>query len=210
METTQMIQKATAMDNWWLTASSRHCTCSCIISHEGFLVKHQITQVSQPPYNPDLEPYDFWLFPKLKSPLKMKSFQTVDETWWRYDGAADDNWENCVRSQGAYFEGNWDTIVLCTTFLVHCIQKLVSKNFPAFLVTCVFFKKCLFRITCWILSGQTLYFKVEMLHHMVILFFLIFRKPHTVFHGGGTIVRSHQQGTFSPHPHQHVLFLFVV
>ena len=27
----------------------------------------------------DLAPCDFWLFPKLKSPLKGKRFQTVDE-----------------------------------------------------------------------------------------------------------------------------------
>ena len=51
------------------------------ISHlvQSFLAKHQITQVTQPPYSPDLVPCDFWLFPKLKSPLKGKRFQTVDE-----------------------------------------------------------------------------------------------------------------------------------
>ena len=36
METIQMIQKATAMDNWWLAASSQQCTCSCITSHAEF------------------------------------------------------------------------------------------------------------------------------------------------------------------------------
>ena len=30
------------------------------------------------PYSPDLVPCNFWLFPKLKSPLKGKRFQTVD------------------------------------------------------------------------------------------------------------------------------------
>ena len=39
----------------------------------------QITQVTQPPYSPDLAPCDFWLFPKLKSPFKGKIFQTIDE-----------------------------------------------------------------------------------------------------------------------------------
>ena len=39
----------------------------------------QITQVTQPPYSPDLVPCDVWLFPKLKSPLKGKRFQIVDE-----------------------------------------------------------------------------------------------------------------------------------
>ena len=45
---------------------------------QRFLVKHQITQVAQPPYSPDLVPCDFWLFPKLKSPLKGKRFQIVE------------------------------------------------------------------------------------------------------------------------------------
>ena len=31
------------------------------------------------PYNPDLVPCDFWLFPKLKSPLKGKRLQIVNE-----------------------------------------------------------------------------------------------------------------------------------
>ena len=41
--------------------------------------KHQITQVTQPLYRLDLMPCDFWLFPKLKSPLKGKRFQTISE-----------------------------------------------------------------------------------------------------------------------------------
>ena len=41
---------------------------------QSFLVKHQITQVTQPHYSPDLTPWDFCLFPKLKSPLKGKRF----------------------------------------------------------------------------------------------------------------------------------------
>ena len=42
-----------------------------------FLAKHCITQVCQPPYSPYLAPCNFWLFPKLKSPLK-----------WRFVNAA--------------------------------------------------------------------------------------------------------------------------
>ena len=75
-----------------------------------FLAKHQITQVTWPPYSPDLVPCDFWLFPKLKSPLKGKRFQTISEIQENGD------WE-----KGAYFEGDWGVIVLCTTFLVFCI-----------------------------------------------------------------------------------------
>ena len=44
-----------------------------------FLAKYQITQVTQPLYSPDLVLRDFWLFLKLKSPLKGKRFHTIDE-----------------------------------------------------------------------------------------------------------------------------------
>ena len=46
---------------------------------KSFLVKHQITQVTQPLYSPHLVPWDFWLFPKLKSSLKGKRFQIINE-----------------------------------------------------------------------------------------------------------------------------------
>ena len=46
---------------------------------QSFLVKHKITQVTQPPYSPDLVSCDSWLFQKLTSPLKGKRFQTIDE-----------------------------------------------------------------------------------------------------------------------------------
>ena len=49
-----------------------HISCS-------FFAKHQIPQVTQPLYSPDLVLCNFWLFPKLKSPLKMKKFQAVNE-----------------------------------------------------------------------------------------------------------------------------------
>ena len=79
-ETIWMIQKAPAMGNWWLAASTQQSTHSHITSFAEILVKHQITQVTQPYYSPDFAPWDFWIFPKLKSPLKGKRFQTIDET----------------------------------------------------------------------------------------------------------------------------------
>ena len=68
-----------------------------------------------------LEPKFGTLRLKLKSPLKGKRFQTDSR---KYDGAADGNWENCVRSQGAYFEGDRGIIVLCTMFLVSLSSSL--------------------------------------------------------------------------------------
>ena len=80
METIQMIQKAAAMGNWWLAAvSTRQHACLYIISPAEVFGENEITQVTQLPYSPDLVPCCFWLFPKLKSPLKGKRFPTVDE-----------------------------------------------------------------------------------------------------------------------------------
>jgi len=57
------------------SASSRQCACPFYSSRAGFfLAKHNTTQVCQHPYNTDLAPCDFWLFPKLKSPFKRRRF----------------------------------------------------------------------------------------------------------------------------------------
>ena len=105
VETIGMIQKPAAMGNWWLATSSWQHACSCITSHAELFGETSSQLGASAPYGSDLVPYDFWLFSKLKSPLKGKRFQTVDEIqqntrgcWWRL--------ENCVRSQGAYFEGD--------------------------------------------------------------------------------------------------------
>ena len=126
VETIQMTQKAAAMGSWLLAASSQH-TCSCITSHAEFLVKHQITEETQPPYSPDLAPCDFRLIPKLKSLLKGRDIRQLLR-FRKIQRSSDGDGENCVRSQGAYFEGDWGIIVLCMVFLVSCI----------------FFNKCLY------------------------------------------------------------------
>ena len=94
-----------------------HISCS-------LLVKHQITQVTQPPYSLDMVPCDFWLFPKLKSRLKGKRFQIINEIQW------DGNWENCVRPPCTYFERDWSIIILCTMFIVSS-----SRNVSIFHIT---------------------------------------------------------------------------
>jgi len=87
--------------------------------HE-FLTKHETTVVSQPPYSPDLAPADFILFSKLKSSLKGRQFQKVEEleenSIWNLRAIpqnafqdAFQNWkkrEQCIKSGGGYFEGD--------------------------------------------------------------------------------------------------------
>ena len=78
-ETIQMIQRLQlwASGDWQLHHNNVPAHASCLM--QRFLVKRQITQVTQPPYSPDLVLCDFWLFPKLKSSLKGKRFQIINE-----------------------------------------------------------------------------------------------------------------------------------
>ena len=123
-----MIQKAAPMatGDWQLHHNSTPGHASHLM--QSFLVKHQITQVTQLPYSLDLVPCDFWLFPKLIITFEREK---ISDCWWdswKYNGAADGDWENSVRSQGAYFEGDWGIIVLCTMFLC-----LVSSSINVFI-----------------------------------------------------------------------------
>jgi len=62
------------------STSWRQCACPFCCSRAGFFAKHLITQVCQPPYSPDLATCDFWLIPKLKSPLKGRRFVNATVT----------------------------------------------------------------------------------------------------------------------------------
>ena len=114
-----------ATRDWQLYHNNMSTRASRLV--QSFLAKHQITQVIQPPYKTDLALCNFWLFPKLKSPLKGNRFQTFDEIQKNRAGQLMATGKT-VEVQGAYFEGNWGIIALCTMFLV----------------SCTFFKKCLY------------------------------------------------------------------
>ena len=80
METIRMIQKAAATGSWWLAVSSGQHPCSCITSLAEFWGANILSiRWLNAPCSPDVAPCDFWLFPKLKSRLKGKIFQTTDE-----------------------------------------------------------------------------------------------------------------------------------
>ena len=104
-----------ATGNWQLHHNNMPTHASGLV--QSFLVKTQITQVTQPSYSPDLVPCDFWLFPKLKSPWKGKRFQPIVENRENKTGKLI-VMGRTVRSQGAYFERDGGILVLCTVFLV--------------------------------------------------------------------------------------------
>ena len=94
-------------------------------SKEEFLTTKQITVLEHPAYSPDLDPSDFFLFPKIKKILKGRHFDDINgirsnttaalkaiaqnhfqncfEVWTR-------RWHRCIASQGQYFEGDYDGI----------------------------------------------------------------------------------------------------
>ena len=121
METIRMIQKATAMGNWWLQLHHDNMPTHASRLMQSFLAKHQITQVTQPPYNPGLAPCDFCLFPKWKSSLKGKRFQTINDIQ-----------ENTMGQLGELCE-----VTRCL------LWRELRHHCPMYYVSYIFFNKCL-------------------------------------------------------------------
>jgi hypothetical protein len=102
-----------------LTADQKQ---QCIdVCHSVFLVKHKMAVIPHQPYFPDLAPYDFFLFPKIKLKLKGRRFDIIEEIqaesqrvldtvtekdfqeafqkWRRW-------WDQWLQAGGNYFEGD--------------------------------------------------------------------------------------------------------
>ena len=88
--------------------------------------KNSTNIIEQPPYSPDMAPADFFLFSKLKLPLRGIRFQSIEDIKENsrpemnsipenaFKKCIDDwiiRWHKCIVSGAAYFEGdkiNWD------------------------------------------------------------------------------------------------------
>lgn len=105
--------------SWVLHHDNAPSHSSLLVSQ--FLAGNEIAVLPHPPYSPDLAPADFFLFPKLKTTLKGRRFQSVDEIQQNsqrqlrtisqneFQGAFQQwqkRWERCVASRGEYFEGD--------------------------------------------------------------------------------------------------------
>jgi transposase len=66
-----------ASRNWQLHHDNAPAHSSHLI--QSFLAEHGIPVVRQVPYSPDMAPCDFWLFPKLKRPLKGSRFDSRED-----------------------------------------------------------------------------------------------------------------------------------
>ena len=105
----------------WLAASSWQHPCSCIMSQAEFFGETSNNPGDSVPLQPRFGALRLLDFPKTKITFGREGLS--DHQWdsGKSHRAADDDWERYVRSQGAYFEGDWGVIVLCTVFLVSCI-----------------------------------------------------------------------------------------
>ena len=147
-EAIQMIQKAADMGNWQLAASSGQCACSYIMYHAELFGKTSNYAGDSAPLQPRFDNLQLPVFPKLNSPLKRKRFQNIDEIRKYMTGQLIwiGNWENCMRSHTAYFEGGWGAIVLSTFLGLLYLLQYMSLYF--ILHSCT-------------PSGQTSYIKIH-------------------------------------------------
>ena len=107
--------------SYWQLAIGNFIMTTCLLMHH---VSCRIfwQNIKSPKWLSPLEPIfgTLWLlaFPKTKITFEREEISGHQWDSWKYDGAAGGNWENCVRSQGAHFEGDWSIIILCTMFLI--------------------------------------------------------------------------------------------
>ena len=118
-ETIQMIQKAVTTCNWWLAALSRQCACSCITAHAEFFDKTASHPGDSAPLQPRFGALWLLAFPQTKITFEREEISGCQWDSGKYNGASDDNWENCERSQGAYF--GWGLRCHFPVYSVSCI-----------------------------------------------------------------------------------------
>ena len=106
-------------NSWLLNHDNALAYSSLLVCN--FLAKNNTVIMPQSPYSPDLAPCDFFLFPRLKRPMKRRRFATIEEIQTEslrelkdipksaYQKCFED-WKKrcykCIISEGDYFEGD--------------------------------------------------------------------------------------------------------
>jgi hypothetical protein len=106
-------------NRWMLQQDNAPAHSSFLV--RDFLAKHATTVFPQSPYSPYLAPADFFLFPKLKSTLKGRRFESIKAiktnslahlrsfpktAFQECFRTLKKRWQRCIQSKGEYFEGN--------------------------------------------------------------------------------------------------------
>ena len=101
-------------------------------AHASWLMQRFWWNIKSPRWLDPLQPrfgaLQLLAFPKTKITFEREEISYCQWDSGKYYGAADGDWENCVRSQDAYFEGDWGIV-----FPLQCFLYLVSS-----------FNKCLY------------------------------------------------------------------
>ena len=107
-------------DNSWFLHHDNAPAHTALIIRDHF-AKNSTHIVPQPPYSPDLAPCDFWLFSKLKRPLRGHRFESIEEIQREslrelmaipksdFSHCFEDwkkRWHMCIAAGGDYFEGD--------------------------------------------------------------------------------------------------------
>ena len=101
MDTIWIIQKATAMGNWWLAASSQQCTRSCITFHAEVFGKTSNHPVDAGPLQPRFGALRLLTFPKTKITFEKEE---ISDHWWNSG-----KWENATWQLMATGRTAWHT-----------------------------------------------------------------------------------------------------
>ena len=107
-------------NNSWILHHDNAPSHTALVLRE-FFAKNSTHVAPQPPYSPDLAPCDFWLFPKLKRPLRGNRFESIQEIQREsaralkaiptedFSACFEDwkkRWQKCIGAGGDYFEGD--------------------------------------------------------------------------------------------------------
>ena len=128
VETIWIIQKAAAVGSWWLAASSQRAR-SWVTSCAVFWLNIKSPRWLRPPTA------QIWCpatsaFPKTKTPFEREE---ISDQWWdsgKYNGAADGNWENSVRSQELTLKGTEAPLTYVQCFLYIVSSSINASTFP--------------------------------------------------------------------------------
>ena len=125
-----MIQKATAMGNWWLAASSRWCSPSCMTSCAEIFGETSSHPGDSAPLQPRFGALQLLAFPKNKITFEWKRFQTILEIQENTTGQLMVPGRTVLGPKVPALKGTEVSL-----FYVQCFLYLLS---------CIFFNKCLY------------------------------------------------------------------
>ena len=128
VETIWMIQKAAAMGNCWLAASSQQCAHSCVMSHAEFCGK----TANHPGDSAPLQPMfgTLWLlaFPKTKITFEREEISDCQWDSGKFDRTADGNCETVLGPKVPTLKGT-EASLSCVQCFLYLVSSSINVSF---------------------------------------------------------------------------------